>query len=277
MTMVNKPQCFVSDLIRALHELAPPQLAEHWDNVGLMVGDPAAPLQRVMTCLELTAPVLDEARRRRVQAIVAHHPLIFKPLTALNLGQPVGLLVADLIGEQIALVAAHTNLDAAIWSTNTVLAEACGFDSAMGQPLLPQEAGDEGPVPGVGLVIPLNEKMPLNALVDQVKQRLGLKTLRLAGPERKQVRTVALCSGSGGSFIGRAAMAADAYITGEMNYHHAIEAHQRKLPVLEIGHYESEVLIAQPLAAKLAQTGKLKAAQVEVIAASSDLQPFRFS
>ena len=117
----------LSDLVRAVARIAPPALAESWDNVGLQVGHPATPVRRVMTCLELTEATLAEAIERRADAVVAHHPLIFKPMTALNLAQPTAMLVAELVRAEIALVAAHTNLDAAAWSTNTVLAETCGL------------------------------------------------------------------------------------------------------------------------------------------------------
>jgi putative NIF3 family GTP cyclohydrolase 1 type 2 len=111
--MKQTPQCFVSDLVKAVEAIAPARLAESWDNVGLQVGHPSAPLKRVMTCLEVTPPTLAEAVRLKADAIVAHHPLIFNPLTALNMAQPAASLVAGLIRENIALITAHTNLDSA--------------------------------------------------------------------------------------------------------------------------------------------------------------------
>ncbi|MCL5270044.1 MAG: Nif3-like dinuclear metal center hexameric protein, partial [bacterium] len=130
-------QCFVSDLVRAVEAIAPAHLAEGWDNVGLQVGHPAASVRRVMTCLELTAPTLKEAVARQADAVVAHHPLLFAPIGSLNLAQPQGELLAGLVRAGIALVAAHTNLDAAAVGTNQALAEACGL--APEGPLLARE------------------------------------------------------------------------------------------------------------------------------------------
>ena len=277
---MKQPQCFVSDLVRAVEAIAPTRLAESWDAVGLQVGHPAAPVRRVLVCLEVTPPTLDEAIRLKADAIVAHHPLIFQPLAALNLAQPAPELVARLIREGISLVVAHTNLDAAVWGTNSVLAEACGLCPE--GPLLPREVEPETPLgvqTGMGCRATLDAPLTAEALALQLKERLALATIRLSGPPKKKVRRVAICSGSGGSFIGKAAGKAagkaEAYITGEINYHHAVEAHARGIAVIELGHFESEALIAQPLAERLAASEKLAAAQVEVIAALSDLQPFR--
>jgi dinuclear metal center YbgI/SA1388 family protein len=268
-------QCFLSDLIRAVARIAPPELAEGWDNVGLQVGHPAAPMRRVMTCLELTGPTLAEAIEKKVDAIVAHHPLIFKPMTALNLAQPGGELVGGLVRAGVALIAAHTNLDAAAWSTNHVLADVCGL--TVEEPLAPRalsEAEYGSPV-GLGLIAKPTGATTVEALADAVKRAMGLACVRLSGPAGKKIKRVAICSGSGGSLLGKAAGRADVLLTGEIDYHHGVEAHQRGIAVIEVGHYESEVIVARPLAERLAADEKLREGGVEVIAAERDFQPFR--
>lgn len=374
--MKQPPQCFVSDLVKAMEAIAPARLAESWDNVGLQVGHPAAPLRRVMTCLEVTPAALAEAIRIKADAIVAHHPLIFTPLTSLNLAQPAGELIAGLLRANIALLVAHTNLDSAAWGTNAALAEACGLKPE--GPLLSREGeqeyrfvvfvprgsepaiieaivrggggrigdythctfrasgsgtffGGEGTHPAVGqagrleeveetrleanvpaaarqavqrevlLAHPYEEPAfffhpvveergklglgclawiepprPAEDLAAELKQRLGLAAVRLSGAPKKKVKKVALCSGSGGSFIGKVAGRAEAFITGEINYHHAIEANMRGIAVIELGHFDSEVLVARPLAEKLAGVARFVEAGVEVVAATGELQPFKY-
>lgn len=266
-------RCSVSALLKAVSAIAPPELAEDWDNVGLQVGHPNAQVTRVMTCLELTETTLKEALRRKADAVVAHHPLIFKPLKSLNLAQPGAALVAVLIKHDIALIAAHTNLDSAAWSTNSVLAETLGLPA--GDPLFPQELPEENRPVGLGQLIELESKTELPAFLELVKDKLGLDSVRVSGPQKKKVRKVAICTGSGGSFIGPVAARADVYLTGEINYHHGVEAAQRGLPVVELGHFESEVLIAEPLAKKLSLAESLAAAEVAVFPAKRDYQPFR--
>src|SRR5437868_9912199 len=96
--------CFVSDLLRAVHRLAPPELAEPWDNVGLQLGHPAAPVRRVLVGLELTAPILAEARERNADTVVTHHPLIFKPWNSLNLAQPAPALAAEALRAGLTVI-----------------------------------------------------------------------------------------------------------------------------------------------------------------------------
>jgi dinuclear metal center YbgI/SA1388 family protein len=372
-----KPKLSLGELARRVAAFAPPRLAEDWDNVGLQIGDAAAPVRRVMTCLELTAPTLAEARRRKADAVVAHHPLIFRPMKTALESRPAEKLVRDVIRAGIGLVVAHTNLDSARWGTNEVLAGQCGLiptgplfaaagpemykltvftpkgyepavidamarggggvigaythctfrgsgtgtfrggadsDPFIGKAGQLEEAGEfriETLVPedrrdavlrevlkahpyeepaydfyrlapttgpeGIGCLAKPETPLTAGALAKSLKQRLKLPSVRISGPSDRLVRQVAICTGSGGSFLSRIPMTgAQAYITGEVTYHYGIEAHQRGIAVIEIGHFESEQMVAAPLAAKLAADEALAAAEVEVFAAEDDLQPFTY-
>lgn len=268
----TKPGIALARLAEHMARLAPTELAEAWDNVGLQIGDPRSRVRRVMTCLEVTAPTLSEARRRRADAIIAHHPLIFRPMSTLVDSDPAQKLAADLIRSGIALIAAHTNLDSASWGTNQALAEACGL-SVTG-PLRPKphpEAADAG----LGCLARPAEPIAARDLARKIKRRLGLRAVRLSGPATKKIRRVAICTGSGGSLLATAVeRSADMLLTGEATYHHGIEAHQRGIALLEIGHFESEQIVAEPLAERLAAIEELSAAGVVVFAAKNDHQPF---
>jgi dinuclear metal center YbgI/SA1388 family protein len=117
----------VGQIAAYIEELAPPAWAEEWDNVGLQVGEPSAPANRILVALELTNAVLDEAVQARADLVVVHHPPIFRPLKALRFDTPVGSRLARLVREGIALYAAHTNLDQAKGMTNDTLAAAAGL------------------------------------------------------------------------------------------------------------------------------------------------------
>ncbi|MDN5345218.1 MAG: hypothetical protein PWQ18_1332 [Clostridia bacterium] len=102
-----------SEIIAIMEALAPPELAVEWDNVGLMLGSPAAEVRRVLVCLDVTAPVAAEATARGANLIISHHPLFFRPLKALRFDEARGDLVRRLIQENIMVYSAHTNLDSA--------------------------------------------------------------------------------------------------------------------------------------------------------------------
>lgn len=121
----------IQDLIGLIHTDYPPSLAEDWDNVGLQVGDPAAPLERVLVALDVTAATLDEAESLGVQAIVAHHPLIFRPLKNITSLDPHSRLLMRAIVANIAVIAVHTNLDSGADGLNDWLAAKLGINEVL--------------------------------------------------------------------------------------------------------------------------------------------------
>lgn len=111
------------DLIPHLESLAPPQLAESWDNNGLLLGDRAAEVQRVLTCLTLTPDVAAEAVELGAQLVVAHHPLMFKPVQRLTGDTGEGRTLLLLARHGIAVYSPHTSWDSAPQGINQQLAE----------------------------------------------------------------------------------------------------------------------------------------------------------
>ena len=132
----------VADLCRFLEAFAPSRLAESWDNVGLLVGDAAAPVARVMTCLTVTPASADEAVRARADLIVSHHPLPFKPVQRVATDKTVGRLLWQLIGARISIFSPHTAFDSAPAGINQHLAE--GLQLVDIQPLAPLPNDPQG-------------------------------------------------------------------------------------------------------------------------------------
>lgn len=119
----------ISDVIEILEQWAPRWTAWERDNVGLQVGDPSRPARRVLITLDVTAEVIEEAIKRRVDLIVSHHPLVFRPLPSVAASDEVGRLVLKLAEKRIALYSAHTNLDFARGGVSMSLAEQIGLRS----------------------------------------------------------------------------------------------------------------------------------------------------
>ena len=120
----------VADVLKAVHAIAPPHLAESWDNVGLQVGDARKDAGRILVGLEVTREVLEEARKLKAGTIVTHHPLIFQPLKSLAETGSIPSLASQLIRQGHALIAAHTNLDSVAHGTNGELADRLGLQAA---------------------------------------------------------------------------------------------------------------------------------------------------
>jgi len=100
-----------------------------YDNVGLLVGDPSASVSRILICLDVTEEVVEEAIEKKCELIVSHHPLIFQKINRINPTNEQGRILYKLIGNNIALVTAHTNLDAALDGVSFVLANNLGLDN----------------------------------------------------------------------------------------------------------------------------------------------------
>jgi len=128
----------VRDICRAMEEIAPLSPAAEWDNVGLLIGDPAAPVRKMILCIDLTEAVVAEVSRAAAQMVMAYHPVIFKPISRLTPQACPSVFAAARKG--LAVYSAHTALDVAAGGTNDVLAAA--LDLRDRRPLEPQ--ADEG-------------------------------------------------------------------------------------------------------------------------------------
>lgn len=119
----------VSHITNFMHQWAPPGIKMSYDNVGLLLGDPKASVSRILVCLDVTEEVVDEALNKKCELIVSHHPLIFKEISSINPTDEQGRIIYKMIRNDIALLSAHTNLDAALDGVSFVLANNLGLDN----------------------------------------------------------------------------------------------------------------------------------------------------
>ncbi|MEV6362826.1 Nif3-like dinuclear metal center hexameric protein [Nocardia asteroides] len=117
----------LAELIGVLDAAYPPRLAESWDSVGLVCGDPAQEVAKVMFAVDATAAVVDEAIEWGAQALVVHHPLLLRGVDTVAADTPKGALLHRLIRAGCALFSAHTNADSADPGVSDALAAAVGL------------------------------------------------------------------------------------------------------------------------------------------------------
>ena len=254
----------VQQLYEAMQALAPLELAESWDNPGLLV-DCGGEVTRVLVTLDITPEVVAEAAAKQYEAIVAHHPVIFDPLKKLG-PQDVPF---QLVRAGISAICMHTNLDAAAGGVNEVLAGIFGMQDP--------EAFAEG-CGRVGSIEPIT----VPQLARKAQQELAARcNAPDAGPAvqvkfadtGKPVQRLAVISGAGGSLLEEAlAMGADCLLTGEANHHHACDAKRLGLSLIAAGHYATEF----PVTAAVAE--KLRAALpgVEVLVSTANKDPYTY-
>lgn len=117
----------LADVIATLDRAYPPELAESWDSVGLICGDPSEAVQKAMFAVDATEAVVDEALTWGAQVLVVHHPLLLRGADTVGAHTPKGALLHRLIRGGCALFSAHTNADRANPGVNDALAAALGL------------------------------------------------------------------------------------------------------------------------------------------------------
>jgi dinuclear metal center YbgI/SA1388 family protein len=135
MAVTSPDAVLLADVIRVLDELYPPALAESWDAVGLVVGEPDRPVHKVAFAVDPVPTVVAEAIAWNADLLVTHHPLLLQPVHGVAATTPAGRIVRDLVKHDCALFTAHTNADSAVGGVNDALASALGLRDVT--PLVP--------------------------------------------------------------------------------------------------------------------------------------------
>lgn len=233
----------VQNVADVMNRLAPKSLAEDWDNPGILVGNPSAEVEKIFVCLDVTEKNIQAAEEFGAQLIVAHHPLIFRAVKNFRTDLPLGRKLERLIKNNIAVFAAHTNLDSAVGGVNDVLAEKLGLVDV-------KMFGEEEI--SLGRLGRLPEKMSAKNFAEHVKKSLNAPSVRLIDAGNFLVSKVGICGGAGGDFISKAKFfGAQAFVTGDVKYHEAQNAVESKIHVVDAGHFATEFPIVHALAEKL--------------------------
>jgi len=228
--------------LTALEAWAPLSWAEEWDNCGLQVGRRDKLLNKVMVALTPGEAAIQAAVNAGVDMLLTHHPMIFKPTKSVTTDTVLGQSIIKLIQHDINLYCAHTNLDMAVGGVNDVLAKTLNLQ---GVEILENVTEEYG----IGRVGNLAEPMTLQSFLAQVAGQLECSHLAYQGDLHRQVQRVALCGGSGISYLSAAKKAgADVYVTGDMKYHDAQLASELGICVVDAGHFGTEKQIVKVLA-----------------------------
>lgn len=217
----------------ALERFAPLPLQDDYDNAGLQIGLTEADVSGVLLCLDVTEAVIGEAIDRGCSMIVSHHPLLFRPLRHICGGSTAERCVSLALKHDIAIYAAHTNLDNAPGGVSHEMARRLGVG---GLTFLRTADGKSGS----GVAGTLREPVGAQAFLREVKEKFGVEALQHNALLRRPIRKVAVCGGAGDFLLDDAiAQGADAFITGEMHYH-VFFGREQQIQIAVLGHYQSE-------------------------------------
>ena len=254
----------VRQVYEAMQAIAPLELAEHWDNPGLLV-DCGGQMHRVLAALDITPEVVAEAAAKQCEMIVSHHPVIFSPLKKL-IPRDISF---KLVQKGISAICMHTNLDAAEGGVNEVLA---GIFGMRDWEVFADGCGRVGEV----------DPIAVPELARKAQAVLGGRCNRpRSGPAvqvkfadtGRTVKRLAVISGAGGSMFEDAlAVGADCLLTGEANHHAAIDAVRLGLSLVAAGHYATEF----PVCAAIADRLRTAFPELEVRVSGENRDPFTY-
>ncbi|MEU7892386.1 Nif3-like dinuclear metal center hexameric protein [Nonomuraea sp. NPDC049152] len=230
----------LADVINLFEAAYPPERAESWDAVGLVCGDPAQSVRRVLFAVDPVPVVAEEALDWGADLIVVHHPLYLRGTTSVAATTYKGRLIHDLIRNDVALYTAHTNADVANPGVSDALARAVGLAGD----LVPLQPFADDPWRGLGRVGDLSRTMTLGEFAEQALAGLPTTSwgLRVAGDPSRPVKRVAVSGGSGDSLLGTARAAeVDVFLTADLRHHPASEFVEAGGPALvDAAHWATE-------------------------------------
>ncbi len=271
----------VKNLLETLDKIAAFGLAEQWDNVGLMVGDPNQQIQGILIALDPTEEVLAEAKECGADCIITHHPLIFHPLKAIYTNQPLGRFLRRALENEISIIGCHTNLDQAVGGVNDVLAKSLGMvePSVLAPSRKDQDTAENSAASdiGFGRIGRLAEPLSRKAFIERLCAFFNLPALRVAGQIPEEVNTVAVCGGSG-SDLAEAAFAggAQVYVTGEVKHSTARWAEASGFSIIDAGHFATENPVVESLVKRIADVFAEQGVNVPVQPSAKQQSPFAY-
>jgi len=230
----------IDDILACIKEMAPEELAEHWDNCGLTVASETESAECVVVCLDVTREVIEEAINSRARLIISHHPLIFNPIKQISCESRLGPLLRALIKNDVALYTAHTNVDKTYGGLNDLLAGIIGIETPH-----PDDACAQLSYFRVG-------EMPRAYTADgfnkYVSARLRMNDMIISSgtPPGKLIKKVLVMSGAYSLETRQvAATGADAVVCGEMRHHEVLELTALGAHIVQAGHHGTERFFIQ--------------------------------
>ncbi len=256
----------VRDIYNEIDRLVPFDTKESWDNCGLLAGDPDMGVTRVITALDITKDVINEAFSKNAELIVSHHPIIFSPLKSVSAASPVGMLLS----RDISAICTHTPFDMAECGMNKGLYDILAKPLGLKEQSEPLEDMGEGR--SIGRIYDLEMPLTAEEAAKRAKEALGCGCVRLCGD--KLIKRLAISSGSGNSMTGLALKkGADGIISGDFKHDVFIDYGLNDgLVLIDCGHFNTEKIFCKIMKDILTDAFE----ELEVIEAESCINPVRY-
>ena len=222
----------VKEIFKLLDERFPVNTAREFDNVGLLIGDGEAEVQKVVIALDCTLETLKFAVCNGCNLIITHHPVIFSPLKKLLAGE----IAFEAVKNGLSVISMHTNLDVAEGGVNDSLSHAIGLQNLEFITASDGYTLQSGEVPSLSA----------NEFAGALKETLGGAVKFVDGG--RKINKVLVCSGSGGDYLSLALeLGFDALLTADVKHHLFLTAYDNGISLFDAGHYNTEDVVVEPL------------------------------
>ncbi len=225
----------IGDVIKIIEDFAPLENQADFDNSGLLYGDKTWIFKGALITLDTSVEVVKEAIKKGANLIIEHHPSIFYPLKKIDLSYPKHNAIAQAIKNDIAIYSAHTSVDFAKGGLNDYVMSLLGCNEYA--PLCDNLSNMR-----IGA---LAEPLKLGALVKRVEEVFSDTHVAFVGDGNRIINKIAVINGGGGSseraIIDAQRAGADVFMSGDFKYNTLRLAKDLDFPIVEFGHYDSEV------------------------------------
>lgn len=261
----------VKDILEIINDIAPFETAEDWDNVGLLIGDDQQNVMRVLLALDITEPVIDEAIEKGCELIITHHPMIFKGIKHITGDDRLGKYILKLLKHNISVISTHTNLDRAFEN---------GINYKIGTLYNLSNLEPMNVEHGFGILGTYETPLAMTAFIHLTKEIFKIQHVKIANSnhvEKNGIKRIAICSGSASEYTPDAINRfADVYITSDIKYHDAQVVLDEILMLVDVGHFESEVLFLPELKHSIIQRLIALGYDIEVIISEAECPIFNY-
>ncbi|RCL69224.1 MAG: Nif3-like dinuclear metal center hexameric protein [Cryomorphaceae bacterium] len=225
----------LSKIIKTLDDWCPPCDAEEFDNVGLLVGELQSEITKAVITLDITDDIIDECISVEANLIISFHPLFIVDPKTNDMDDRINKYIIRCLNDNINVYCIHTNLDNNSLGTSYQLGKILNIKN---QSILINNENNK--LKGIGTIGIMNRSMNDYDFLEFLKEKLNLKYLRHSKLINKKIKKIAMLSGSGSFAIDYAILKkADCFISADFKYHDFFKPN-KKILIIDIGHYESE-------------------------------------
>lgn len=218
------------DIIDIMEQHYPLSLQEEWDKCGLQIGNQQQEIHKIMISLNADMSTLQEAIEKGCDMLITHHPFLLDAIENIDNDHFMGAFIFKAIEHHVVVYSSHTALDRV--SMNQWLMEALnGKDIQVGKD-------------GITRYATLPQPMLKEQFIQYVQDTFHLSHLKYAG-DVKEVKTMAICGGSGADFMEQYYGKIDAYITGDSKYRHAKNAVDHHMLLIDVNHHVENIMVSR--------------------------------